>query len=356
MGIRGFEGIGNERTVALVEGGTGLHPTRTVVSTARSLRAAGYVVVVVTSNPNSLAASSKACPRVIATDTTGYQGVLGNLDPRPVAVLPSSDVVLRALDLPGARLVDKDALHRLAASADVPTPPTQTFDDGDALRAAAASLPYPVVVKPAIGKPAMRADGPVQIEAFLRHVRDGRIVVQPLLSGGVIGVAGVAREGRTIGVVHQVALRAWPSASGSTSAAVTIDPDPALEASVARLVADHDGIFQAQFLDGLLIDLNLRPYGSIALATRAGANLPAIWVGLSEGRDPGTVRARAGVYYRWLEGDVRLLRSRLARSPKSAARLAWEWRPRIGTAHSDPWTLTDLGPARARIRQLRSGS
>lgn len=344
--------------VLLVEGGAGLHPTRVTVSTARALHDAGYAVDVVTSNRASLAHASRAVERTTRTTIAEAREAVAEAREAGgyLCLLPTSDVVQRALELPGAAYADKLELHRHAASVDVPVPSTETFDGAETLRERAADLPYPVLLKPSVGKPAIHAEGPSDVERFLTQVRGpGRLLAQPILAGPVRAVSGVAWHGRLVAVVHQVALRAWPSASGTTCAAVTTDPDPALETWAERLVADYDGIFQAQFLSGTLIDLNLRPYGSIALAVGAGANLPALLAASFAGTDEArgsTVRARAGVPYRWLEGDLRLLRGAMGHGNLGALR---ELRPRLRTVHGDPWTLRDPGPLWARIRSGVSG-
>jgi hypothetical protein len=313
---------------------------------------AGFSVDVVTSNPSSLAASSRSVERVRATTLADA--------PRAVSeacdgggyrcLFPTSDAVQRALGLAGVEIIDKRELYRLAASIDVPVPPTRFFDDAAALRHAADDRAYPRVLKPAIGKPAMRASSPADTERFLRRV-DGRtlLLAQPILEGQVRAVAGVVRDGHFVALVHQIAQRAWPSASGITCAAMTVDPDPVLETWAEGLLVGYDGIFQAQFLSGALIDLNLRPYGSISLAVQAGANLPSL--AADGGGESSLLRARAGVRYRWLEGDMRLLRATMRHRPRELPAAMWRARPRPGTAHGDPWTLRDLGPARARLRQ-----
>ena len=55
------------------------------------------------------------------------------------------------------------------------------------------------------------------------------------------------------------------------------------------------------------IDLNPRPYGSMALAVAAGAPLVPIWCDWLFGRNPRPVRALAGHRYRWEDGDLRHL-------------------------------------------------
>jgi predicted ATP-grasp superfamily ATP-dependent carboligase len=61
-------------------------------------------------------------------------------------------------------------------------------------------------------------------------------------------------------------------------------------------------MWEAQFVaddqHAYLIDLNPRPYGSLALAIAAGLNLPAIWADVVLGREPRVTGYRVGTRYR----------------------------------------------------------
>jgi hypothetical protein len=118
-----------------------------------------------------------------------------------------------------------------------------------------------------------------------------------------------------------------------------------------RLLSDYDGIFMAELRGDYLLDLNLRIYASLALATRAGANLPKIYCDLLRGESVDFIRARPGVFYRWLDGDVRCViwaayRRRL--TPREALKALM---PRRGAAHGGPESLTDPRPMLARMGQ-----
>ncbi len=70
-----------------------------------------------------------------------------------------------------------------------------------------------------------------------------------------------------------------------------------------------EGIFELEVLafpDGRLaaMDLNPRLFGWLALAIRAGADLPAIWCDFLLGRKRAPVVARPGLRYRWEEAEA----------------------------------------------------
>jgi len=104
-----------------------------------------------------------------------------------------------------------------------------------------------------------------------------------------------------------------------------------------------------------LIDLNPRVYGSLALATAAGVNLPSLWAALAAGRPVEPLPYRVGVRYRCEELDARAL-VQLARDGRPLAALLGAI-PRRNTTHAvvglaDPLPgLTSIGKLAARRRR-----
>lgn len=326
---------------------------RSALATVRALGAAGYKPVVGTWGRASLAAASRASTRTIhlpdpsdprfAAVVSSVNDELGVLN-----IFPTSDAALRALDSPGNELVDKSTLAQRAAAVGFPTPPTQRFESGAALLDASATLHYPVVIKPVFPtRPAKRFGSPralIELAGITEPV-----LVQPFMSEPMRAVGGVIRDGRLIAASHQRILRTWPAECGTSSAAETIDPDEALERALIELLAGFDGVFQAQLAGPYLLDLNPRAYGSLPLAVVAGANLPAVWCDLQRGLDVTPHRARPGVRYRWIEGDLRSVWAGLRSGRIHAAEALRALAPKRGTAHSTE-SLSDPRPTLVRIR------
>ncbi len=312
--------------------------SRSALAAVRALGAAGYRPVVTLTGRWSLASLSRDCTRTVRVPVGGggayASAVRDELGGGAyLTALVASDEALLALEAPVGHLLDKTALLDRAREADLPVPPSEVYGSFEDLLRAADDLDYPVVVKPSVKRFwTFRADGP---EDLARRAGDfGRIIVQPFLDEPLHAVAGVAWEGSLAASVHQRYERIWPPHCGTSSAAVTVGPDPALEERLLRLLGDYSGVFQAQFAGPYLMDLNPRVYGSLPLAVAAGANLPAIHCDLLQGREPAPVRARPGVFYRWIEGDVRSL-VRAVRDGSMRARAAVAaLRPRRGAAHS----------------------
>jgi predicted ATP-grasp superfamily ATP-dependent carboligase len=265
-----------------------------------------------------------------------------------LTVLPTSDAALLALGTPFAHLVDKGSLSACAQAAGLPFPPTRLFPSHRELLEAAHELEYPVVVKPSISRWApFRADVPGELDGA--RGRHGMIVVQPFLREGLRAMGGVLWQGRLLAAVHQRYLRTWPADCGTSCAAETVPPDVELEERLLKLLHGYQGIFQAQLAGPYLLDVNLRPYGSLPLAVAAGANLPAIYCDLLRGHEIRQVRGAAGVFYRWVEADLRRLWKAVRRGEMSLASAVRELRPRPGAAHSTE-SLLDPGPLLARLR------
>jgi predicted ATP-grasp superfamily ATP-dependent carboligase len=225
-------------------------------------------------------------------------------------------------------------------------------------------LPYPVVAKPHRSElrgpdgvirhfGAHRANSARELRAALSRIPGGRGLVQPFLHGPLGSIAGVFWDDRMVSVFQSRGTRLWPPHCGSMTYAESVPLDRDLVEAVGRLLQSVGwrGLYQMDFFEHsnefVVIDLNPRLYTSLSLATRAGVNLPAIWVDLILGRDPKVPKSyRTDVRYRHDEDDVRTLVHMLVHGPRGAA-LRGFW-PRPNTVHAtfaleDPWpVLTSL--------------
>lgn len=330
---------------------------RAALAAVRALAQAGIASAVTVCGPGSITAASRFCRRTIQVPPAGQPGYAEALRRTVEAgdfltVLPASDVAMLALRDPSADLVNKAILSVRAREAGLPVLPDRVFASAADLREAADSLDYPLVVKSVtksgLGNlQALRADAP----ADLMDLDDvpGHLIVQPYEAAPMRAVSGVVWDGQLLAICHQRYLRIWPPRAGVASAAETVAGDEELEAGLVRLLGGHRGVFQAQLLGPYLLDVNPRVYGSLPLAVAAGANLPVIVCDAVRGRRGPLVRARAGVRFRWWEGDVRHLSHAVRRreiSPFGAVRALL---PHPGTAHSVE-SLRDPAPMLARMR------
>jgi predicted ATP-grasp superfamily ATP-dependent carboligase len=386
---------GDARLAVLVTGGEHIG----VLGAVRALREAGYAPWVAVHDRGGYAARSRAAAGVVevpdpAADTAGFVRALAAAALRIPArvVLPGTEVGLAALSRHAHRFpagvalgvcppavvadaTDKGRLRDLAPAAGLSVPPTVELGLGDLRHW--LPFPYPVVVKPhrsELATPAgcvrhfsaRRVDSPAELRAALAAIPGARGLVQPYLDGPIGSLAGVYWQGEMVRAVQSIGRRVWPIHCGSTTWAETVPLDRRLVGSVGRLLdaIGWSGPYQVDFFERsgefLIIDLNPRFYTSLALATRAGANLPGVWVELLCGRVPARDDGyRAGVRYRHDEDDVRVLLQMLRGGAWSAALRGLV--PRRDTVHPvfsvrDPWpSLRSLSQLARRAGLRRRG-
>ena len=176
---------------------------------------------------------------------------------------------------------------------------------------------------PAIVKPASPVECRLAARSFedpdqaLRYVEDirargGRAIVQELLAGVLMAVSLVAGPAGTVSIAQQVAEKTWPQPAGITARGLSVTVDPDLRRAIERLLErlEWQGLAHLQFIvaaDGQprLIDFNVRFYGSLPLAIRAGANHPDAWARVVTGRSVSTAVGRPGARYQWFSRDLR---------------------------------------------------
>lgn len=357
----------------------------------RALHAAGWSVAVASSDPLSLAASSRFCARSFETPAVeeDLEGFITAVDSAArsagceVVLCGGGDAEMLALSREAERIdaripltpypqmlkaIDKLELSRAAAAAGLAVPPTTAAEDFDP-----SSISGPVIVKARIHAPGLGYDGPARLEAgraedperateLIASINSagGRAVVQQPIEGTLMAFASVrSHSGELVAQLQQISPHTWPPGDGISSRSVTVPVDRELAAAVAELLEGLGwiGLSQIQFIvDGSgsphLIDLNGRFYGSLALAEAAGVNLAAAWAEVGSDR-PQAPRARAvsGVRYQWAEGD---LRRALKERRGGVARDLVETVGRSPSARSGIWRRGDQRPVLRSWRRLAS--
>ncbi|HEY2258675.1 MAG TPA: hypothetical protein VGH45_03140 [Solirubrobacteraceae bacterium] len=379
---------------------------RSMLAASRGLGAAGYEVSAAAFAPLAAGHWSRSCsgrlrvtdPRV---DACGFVADLRRyLDRQPCdALVAGSDFSLLAvsrerdaldgvtlLGLPSHQVVqrsfDREVLAAAADAAGLSPAAAVRCDDVEAAVSAAEEFGFPVLLKSICtveNRGAAVAAGPdtrrVADQLQLRSVAGlyGKSwLVQRVQSGRMLSVGGVIAGGQLRGIAVSAYARTWPPRAGNVAFSVTVKPPPALEEAVTALLrhVGWEGIFELELIEsdrGTLtpIDLNPRPYGSMALAVASGANLPGIWCDWLLGRNgeparrsPG--RTRPGRHYRWEEADLRNLVWQLRRRHyRAAAQVLRPWRQVVHAYFraSDPLPLLTrvLSLITGRIR-ARAGS
>ena len=319
--------------------------SRTALAAVRGLGRAGWLVGVGSMAPGCLATASrwtKQLHRVPSPELAvgpfldavnqaiarvGYELVIGS-DDASVMALSAGRAAIQATVPYGPHdavlaATDKLRLGEVAARAGFRTPRTVSGTEANL-----DAWTGPALVKCRMHwRPARRGPEP-RLEAMLvpdraqaaRRVGEivragGEPMLQEVVTGQLMAfVAVVDQRGRLVVRLQQRAERTWPVPTGVSVRAATVAVDPELAKRAAVLLEDVGwfGLVQLQFLatdesDPWLIDVNGRPYGSLALAHAAGLNPVDSWARLATGRRPVPEEADAtvGVRYQWLEGDLR---------------------------------------------------
>jgi len=383
-------------TVLLTDG-----EERSVLAAARGLAAASYRVACAASSRPAAALWSRACHEQLllpdlCSGVTEFESTLEDvLEAGDYQItIPGTDAALLVvserrsrlerltmLGLPSAETVDatldKLALLQSAAAVGVETPDSLVCQTPDEALAAAGELGLPVVVKArsSVTREGYRvvphrsvvvgdegslvaAVGEADVPCIVQ-----RLEAEPRL----LSLAGVATDEGLLALAASRYLRTWPVRAGAAAFSETVAPPAGLVDAAGALLEQLGwrGIFELEFIEthegrALLIDLNPRVYGSLALAVAAGVNLPAIWCDylLRERQAGALVTARAGVRYRWEDADARNLVHYLRGGRlRAAAAVA---RPRRNVTHAfgrldDPAPLAAraLTPLARRLRRRR---
>ncbi len=338
----------------------GLLNDRSALATVRAIARAGRRAIVATSGPNSIAAASRFTTEHVSVEPTGHPHYASTIqqvarERGASTVFATSDGALSALYPATDRLMDKATLRLDAATAGLDTPGSYEVTDSNNLDDSLIPFGFPMIVKPRKKRPGgpnvVRVDELFQLRSAVVEAGDGALI-QPFLDGTTRAVAGVTWDGKLVAVLQQRYLRTFPPGAGTACAAITESVDSNWSAALAKLLTTTNGIFQAQFVGSNLIDLNLRPYGSMPLALAAGLNLPDLVCRLGAGDATPYREANLGVRYRWLDGDVRTLVSDVRNGRQGLATALWELAPRRGTAHSI-MAIRDPKPGLVRLRRRR---
>jgi predicted ATP-grasp superfamily ATP-dependent carboligase len=251
----------------------------------------------------------------------------------------------------------------------------QAFDKLDLVRSARAAGLHAPHTEPADDRALENWQGPVIVKArthapkrfdtgLFSTAAQARELVQeiraeggdPLLQERMTGKMGavvivVGHKGQIVTELHQRAFHTWPPDAGDTVRGQIVASDPELSRGVRALLKDLGwrGLAQIEFVrdeDGVphITDFNGRFYGSMALATGAGVNLPALWAIHALGRngfwpeEASLDARRRSAGFQWLNRDLAAARAAGTLSLLGAIAVA------PFTSHS-MWDPHDPGPA-----------
>lgn len=214
---------------------------------------------------------------------------------------------------------DKWQTLQLAEGLGIPIPQTAQPLSLEACKGIGKRFGYPLIIKPvsSSGSRGLRRvydDDTLEIAYKEIRTRFGRVVVQEAIpwEGRGVGVGALFENGKERVSYSYKRLREFPVRGGPSTVRETTD-DPQLRAYARKLLSAiaWDGVAMVEFKEdprdgkAKLMEINPRFWGSIALASAAGINIPALLVGQLLGERVVQPSYRVGAICRWLlPGDV----------------------------------------------------
>ncbi|MBZ5609592.1 MAG: ATP-grasp domain-containing protein [Acidobacteriia bacterium] len=213
---------------------------------------------------------------------------------------------------------DKEETGKLARRLGLQTPETHCPKDEAELRALAAQIRYPCVVKLRRGAGAVgmsiAQNAPDLLRRFAapRPSEDlvfghGSLLVQEHVQGEVHDVCVLFRHGEPRAALTQRRLRMHPNSGGVGTLVETTQQEWLLEQAVALLRALRwHGPAQVEFMvdrqakRACLLEINGRFWGTLGLSIAAGINFPLLACRMAlEGDVEPCFRYQSGLRYRW---------------------------------------------------------
>jgi len=295
----------------------------------------------------------------------------GRIDERRVAMAPAAGLAIA---------LDKSRTLALAAALGIRVPRGCVADTPAAAVAFAATQGYPLVIKPtsSIGAP---GQGRIQLQVTYARTdnelvarlaavsRHGAVLIQEFFPGTGVGIELIAEHGRLIFAFAHRRLHEVPLTGGASSLRLSIPIEPAMLDAARRLIAamGWHGVAMVEFKQNprtgefCLMEVNGRFWGSLPLATAAGADFPAMLVELYlDGGIRPRPAARTGIYCRNLANDIYWLEAVLRRDAPPGLTTLPTWSQVIRDLllvfsprhHFDTQQWRDPRPGLAELRRI----
>ncbi len=381
----------------------GERPTAVVVAldcitglqTTRILAARGIPVIGIVADRTHFCARTKLAERIVTSPTAG-EGLIetlerlarsGTLGAGPAVLIPCSDAAVLAISRRRDRLADPyrfvlpehDVVELLmdkvrfaehAAATGLPIPDTRILRSRADAEAAAASLPYPAVVKPPLKTPrwvaatkakVFRVESPDELLAtYDRYAPAADVLIaQAWIDGDESSLysanAYFDRTGQARAMFIARKIRQWPPETGTSCLGEEVRDDEVRDAALRLFESvGYRGLAYVEMkLDArtgrrLIVEPNVgRPTGRSAIAEQGGvelllsAYLDALGEPLPD--TPQTYRGARWIYWRH---DVQAALAQLLSGRLSP--LGW-WRSVQGPKWEAVWDRSDPAPFAADV-------
>lgn len=293
----------------------------TGLQTTRILTARGIPVVGVVADRSHFCARTRLADRIVTSPTSGEALVRtlerlaadGSLGPGPAVLVPCSDAAVLAISrwrdrLEGAYrfvlpdhdvvelLMDKVRFAEHAQATGLPIPDTRILRSRADAEAAAAALPYPAVIKPALKTPDWVAATKAKVfqvgsadellEIYDRYAPASEVLIaQAWIDGGESSLysanAYFDQEGRARAMFIARKIRQWPPETGTSCLGEEVRDDAVRDAALRlfegvgyRGLAYVEIKRDARSGARLIVEPNVgRPTGRSAIAEQGGVEL-----------------------------------------------------------------------------------
>ena len=382
---------------------------RSTLAAVRSLGRAGVFVGIGNDTPQMIAGASRYCREKMIYPSPalqpgqfqdflcerltplGYTHLLATSDVTVQLVAPlklrlAPAITAMVQDAEALSLVqDKAAMLTLARELNIGTPRCANSGDHESLLRFAASVGYPVVIKPRRSRQYLHGawrEGSVTYahtpeELIAKYETACHLIPDPLVQEKIVGegrgVFLMLWNGEVKAAFCHKRLREKPPWGGLSVLSESLPLDRSLverSATLLRKVSWNGPAmveYKTDSRDGetKLMEVNGRFWGSLQLAIDAGIDFPSIYYRLICGEHvPSQLEYRAGVKSRWLLGDFDSLITRLRSSeqqqrlypfPISRLRACANFCRFFGRdLHYDVCSMSDLGPGWQEMQQYIS--
>jgi len=370
---------------------------RIALPIARSLRRNRLPVMIVTASsrePRLHSAAIEECWRIpdAEEEPDEFLRALRELIDRwrPDLLVPTNDTALAAVtrhyyELAGKlaiacppppivnQVLDKGLTLDLGCKCQIAVPETLRVDNASGLEEAARKLNFPLIAKPQTkyresSLKVTRFNSLAELHAFVsRHKGLPPMLLQRLVAGEGIGIELLRHGGHCIATFQHRRRKEFPYSGGVSVVAVSEAPDAALVEQARRLLdaLEWEGVAMVEFkVDpesgrAVLMEVNGRFWGTIALPVQAGIDFPLYVWQIAHGETPRVPpHYEVGACWRWSAGYVRRLHGVAAGAVKPGAKGArlrddlWHSGADFAPSVRDAlWTASDPLPAIQEMAQ-----
>jgi predicted ATP-grasp superfamily ATP-dependent carboligase/protein-tyrosine-phosphatase len=223
------------------------------------------------------------------------------------------------------RVLDKHSTLEIAQHSGIPIPATCLVSDAAELQAVGNTLRFPMIAKPR----SKVTGGAFKVRSFqtFQELQDmfaadsqfgSRHLLQEYCPGEGVGVEVLIHHGEPVAMLQHRRLKELPSTGGVSVLATSEALDPTLAQHALTLLRRlaWEGVAMVEFRynranrTAVLMEVNGRYWGSLALALYAGIDFPFYEWQLAHGELPHIPPSyQTGVRMRWTSGDMRRVHS-----------------------------------------------